>query len=516
MPPDQNAGPANVAAPPVHEDLMAYLEAFLSPPSPRLLLIRGPRGSGKSSLITALNRALKGPRVLVVYRSKRPQEASGSGPANWSSAMSFVLVDSGGEAASDPFSVGAKAALSAPGKLVAPGDDDSIPRPIIDAVERLLAKGGGYLLVDSWDQASEDSLLEHDTGAGPVMATGSVRGLRERMGKSPIRMVIAMRTEPQPGLEEVSDGIVELGWEEPENCRLRVASIPWIVGKPLPDAHFIYSLQDGRFYCPPRLRPDFRAPVGPPAPDPSPVQGSQWPGSAAYADAFGRLRDNSLTAFEMSPFLPPRMMDVMALPAAAQTLLSGGRVLWIPSPQSTPGILCEELLRFVPRDWVLERMRILSASGPDRTLGDLQGIIMTVRIEVGTGNDLRAATAVPVAPAFPDARRFLHDAVEGTPTLFVLSWDGLRAVAAVGGVTYRVPLFPLILGAYERLSHFHGLGFGRNDDPLSAAAFSSVATHLKMEQKHGRTVIWGVRPQTPAYMLDWSDPEGRYALLPVS
>jgi hypothetical protein len=251
-------------------------------------------------------------------------------------------------------------------------------------------------------------------------------------------------------------------------------------------------------------------------PDPQPENPASWPGSSAFASAFGRFRDHALTGFEMSPLLPHRLMDIFALPAASHVLRAGGRVLWVPSPQTTPSAICTELLRFVAHDWIRERLRILSASGADRGLGDLQGVVLPVRMATGSAGDPRATTAPAVGPAFPEAHRFLRDGVAGPPSLFVLSFDGLQALASVIGVAYQAALFPIILSAYVRLPRFHGLGFGRSDDPLAMAALPSAETHLRIREHCGRAIVFGVRPETQGFILDWTEDEGRYTLLPMA
>jgi hypothetical protein len=265
----------------------------------------------------------------------------------------------------------------------------------------------------------------------------------------------------------------------------------------------------------PRLPRDFTVPIGPPDPDPAPGSGTQWPGSASFAQAFGRLADNALTGFELPPSHIPRLIAVIGLPAAAHTLRTGGRVIWIPSPQTPASFLYTELLRFVPRDVVQERLRILSAGGYEDGPEELRSIRLPIRAGSREGPGASGSGGPHARPAFPDAVDFFREDGTGKPALVVLSLEGLRALAAVSGVRYDRALFSLILESYKRLPRFHGLGFGRSDDPLTLAALPSAGTHLKIQERFGRTVIFGARPETSPYVLGWTQPEGRYTLLPI-
>jgi hypothetical protein len=217
----------------------------------------------------------------------------------------------------------------------------------------------------------------------------------------------------------------------------------------------------------------------------------------------------------MPPALSQEYMDVVALPVAVHALLSGGRVVWIPSPQISPSFVCDELARFVPRDGVRDRVRILSASGSDPALGDLKGVVLPARLDGGEGHDLPGATAAPALPPLPDAYQFLQQGRSDRPSLFVISLDGLNAVASVSGRRLRPELFPFTLTIYMQLPKFHSLGFGRTGDPVLQTCLLSAKTHLKFQHRFGRTLIFGARPETPGYMLEWTDREGRYSLLPM-
>lgn len=501
--------------PPDREEVLDYLADFLAQTSPRLLLITGSPGTGKSSLLVTLERRVRGPKIFIAYRispTARPGEPL---PDEGEHTTSLLLVDPDRARPATPEPPGAAAPPGDAAGGAASGMGASLPAPIRDAVARIVGQGGGSVFVDSWDRSSEATFSRSLPAGTPVEMSGLTRQMREAVNRFPLHVVVALAGIPDAGMESLADAIVELKQESVDGCRLRIGSVRKVRWHPLGEPSFLFTLSGGTFRSFPRLTRAFTIPVGPPSPDPVPGEPTLWPGSADFAGAFGRLRHHALTGFEMSPLLPFRLVEVFGVPAAAHVLRSGGRVLWIPSPQAPPSSICHELLRSVNHDWLRERLRMLSAAGPDRTLGDLQSVILPVRRTVGEGGELRTATAAPVGPAFPEGYRFLRDGTPETPALFVLSLDGLRALASVSGVSYPTAQFPLILSAYLKLPRFHGLGFGRSDDPLTQASLPSVETHLKVREHLGRVVVSGVRPETPGYVLDWSDPDGRYDLLRI-
>ncbi|MGD0250365.1 MAG: hypothetical protein ABSB97_05715 [Thermoplasmata archaeon] len=377
------------------------------------------------------------------------------------------------------------------------------------------ARGQAYLFVDAWDRHIETAFAREAPRGAAFEFVATSQSLRSLLRSLRLHVIFCVPDQVDPELQSLADGVVELGWENQDGCRIRVASIPSMRWTPLGESRFGFTLTNGEFCCPPRTSSAFSPRFGPPAPDPEPVEGALWPGSVDFAHAFGRLRDHSITAFEMPLALSQEYMDVIALPVAAYVLLSGGRVMWIPSPQISPSFVCDELVRFVPRGEVAERFRILSASGSDPGLGDLKGVVLPVRLAVTEGDDLHAATAAPVPPAVLDAHQFLQRGRSDRPSLFVLSLDGLNAVASVSGMRFRPELVPFMLATYMQLPKFHGLGFGRTGDPLFQASILSMKTHLKFQHRLGRTLIFGARPETHGYMLQWTDREGRYSLLPM-
>jgi len=497
-------------------DFLAHLEEFLRAPPPETLLILGPAGSGKSTLLRTLITRLRPPGVFLAYRvNQTPPELHRSTEPDVPS-VSLLLVDPNVGEGSAP-----KGPAEAPSHLMgfaptAAQTREELPPPLMEAIVRLASQGGGYVVVDTWDAASEREFRTRaGDGAAVHLVSASAQFMRAQFGRLPVRAILAQTGESDPSLLSESDGVIDLGWEEEQGFRIRVLNILKLRHTPAPESRYLYSLDGGHFYCPPQFAPGFRPPVGPPDADPTPDEPSLFPGSTAFAEAFGRLSYRGLTAIEVPNRFTAPVGDVFLYPLVAHTISVGGRVVWVPSAGSGAAQIVHQLERFVPPDFLRDRLRVLSAGGEERGLGDLRSVVMPVRREASEGGELRAAIAPAVAPLFPDAYRFLLAAPEGRPSLYVIFLDGIAALASVAEIPMKVETYPLVVSSYMRIPRFHGFGFGRADDPITQALLRQVDTHLRVSEKYGRTLLFGMRPRTNPYILDWTDDSGRYSLVPV-
>jgi hypothetical protein len=497
-------------------DLVYLLRDFLHDPAPIYLVITGVAGAGKSSLLRALMTAMPSPKLFVAYRSRGGGSEDAGARGSGLHELSLLLIESGPATAAGP-----APAAESPATMMsfAPASSEAepdLPRAFTEAIVRVAVPPGGSVVVDTWDAASERQFRsEAGDGARAEVVNCPMERLRAQFGRAPIRGVFVLTSPPTRELLSTSDGVVHLEWEEMEGFHLRVISIPKLRRAPPPESRYLYTLHGGEFYCPPQLPPGFQPPIGPPDPDPGPDDSTIFPGNLDFAEAFGRLRFRGMTAFEVEPRFPSAVGDVFLYPLVSHALSMGGRVVWVPSATTTPSEIIGQLARFVPPDFLRERLRVLSAGGSDAALGELRSVAMPVRRESGQGGEIRAAIAPAVGPLFPDAFRFLQSAPDGKPALFVMYLDGIVALAAVAEIPVHIETYPLVVSSYMRIPRFHGLGFGRSDDPLLRGLLGEVDAHVRIAEKYGRTVLLGTRPRTSPYILDWTDASGRYSLVPV-
>jgi hypothetical protein len=325
-PPEPAVGPGSSTLGLAGTHPLALVLRFLAVRTPRLLLITGPPGAGKSTLLALLRRELDGPRLLLEYKIAEEPGSSSSRPAD-RIRVSFLFTDQSGTLRGDDPVTRPPAPTEMPSFVAVEPDDDAGPFPIMDAIGRMGDQGGGYMFVDTWDRLRRPRPPADRAVLDPTEFEVSSSALRRLTGKLPLATVAVLFGEAEPQIESLADGLVKLGWEEQDGCRVRVLSISKLRGSAISEARALFTLYRGQFDSFPRLPRDFTVPIGPPDPDPAPGSGTQWPGSASFAQAFGRLADNALTGFELPPSHIPRLIAVIGLPAAAHTLRTGGRVI---------------------------------------------------------------------------------------------------------------------------------------------------------------------------------------------
>ncbi len=503
---------ASVAAPP--SSVVDRLVALLSGPKPHLLLVVGPPGAGKSSLLRAMIARMQEPVMFVAYRVLAPPPNSGD-PGN--PMVSLLLVDPRAIESVGSSVAGAAAAVPVSFAPVGATASDQYPPELADAIQRLVAAGGGCIVVDSWDRASEDLFRGHAaTGALATQLGASTRTLQDRLGDLPVHMVLSLFTESLEGMETLADAVVRLGYETTDCGPVRTADIEKLRGGGPATGRHVISLEGGEFYSPPPAASAAWIPDRAPDPDDGDASSGAWPGSRAFARAFGRLRDRSLTGIELDELTPNQFIEVISYPMVAAAVHAGDRVVWIPPASTSPAQILDVLGPQLPSEDLQQRLRILSAGGVDPALGPLHRVVLPVRREMRAGGDTRTADAPPIEPLFPDAFKFLQEAPTGGRSLFLLSLDGLRALSTQSGNVYAESTIPLVVSRYARLPRFHGVGFGRRNDPFSQALLPGVEQHLRVLHLHGQTLIAGLRPETPPYLLDRSDPTTPYRLLSAS
>lgn len=474
------------------------LARFLSGSTPRVLLVKGAPGAGKSSLLRAIAPHLAGETAFIAYRAN-PSAPSSGAPDPAAREFTLVLMQR----------------RTAPGgPPPTPSGDDRTPAALRDAYARIRAGGGGCLIIDSWDRGSEETFREIAHGevdVAEVTVTG--RALRELLQRIPLHALVAITTSPDEQFDTESDGIVELGTEEIDGTPIRVVRVSKLRGHTPVGARRPYTLEGGTFYAAPERGPGFLAPFG--APDDPPGDGELiWPGSEEFARAFGGLRPHGITGVDLTDDVPDRLFEVLAFPIVAGALRAGAHVVWIPPGSAPPASVVHALAPLVPAENLNAGLRILSASGYDPDLARNSPVLLPIRRAAGGTREIRSADAAPVAPLFQDAHQFLAQTPAGKPALLVVSIDGLRALASVSSATYDPATFPLIAAAYVQLPRSHAIGFGRVGDPLTVAALPSVDLHIRLRLVHAHPVAFGLRPRTPAYLMDWKE-DGRLRLRPI-
>jgi hypothetical protein len=507
--------------PPEVFDPLQYLSAFVRRSERLFMLVVGEPGAGKSSLLASLIPRLPDPKSFLAYTLPAdPRESEGQA-ADASQEVALLLLHPNwvGQAPSPNPPEPASPPLLA--FTAADRQPESSPsRRASDGFARISGPPGTSLLVDSWDRTSErnfrtlaarDAVVEKLT-----VSLASWTSTQTEILSGSQRYVLCVDSGRARRLLSLADLVVVLHEETAGGMRLRVASIPKVRGEPPAAADHLYTLTDGRFRFLSGLPPELSPEAGPVDPDPTPMEASIWPGSSAFAQAFGRLRFGGATGVMLSQNCPDSLPNVLAAPLAIHVLRSGGRVVWIPAPSVRPSRVLRLLAPFVPPDWMRERLRLLSASREERAQSELDRVLLPLRREPRGGDKLRTDDATGIGPHFPDAYRFLRDKPESALSVLILSLDGVRSTVTAAGSSFDNVTAPVVLGAYTRLTGFHLFGYGDATDPAVPYVRSAVDRLLEADIVHGRPVVAGIRPKTSAYAFDWTEPDGRYRLVPVT
>jgi hypothetical protein len=485
-------------------------------------MVMGASGAGKSTLLRTLVPDIPGPKVFVAYQYVELPPGAVPSPNSEPPPVPMLLVD--------PALAGVPAEPSpgrwAPSSLaMAPQESGSVPAEeppaLTRSVRRLIEAGAGTLVVDSWDHGSNEFFRSQAPGpecVRTITAPGSaIAGMQSSLVTNPLRVLIAVALEVGQPMISMADAVVELREEVHEGGRVRVVSVPKARGAAGPPLRpRLYTLEGGRFRSFAPLPATFRPPVSPPDPDVEPTAGALWPGSASFARTFGRLRHGGVTIMGLSADCPETVPHALSLPLVIHALREKGRVVWIPAPSMRPAQIVSELKEQVPDELMRDQLRILSAGGDDPSLGDLRSVVLPLRREsVGGKRPSREEINARDGRFFPDIYRFLRDRPGPTDAVLVIALEGLWAAALEMGLEINRSLVPVELGFYTRLPRSHILAFGNAADPIIPHVRPAVDTLLHLEFVHGRPVVFGIRPRTSAYVLDWPTSDGRFELVPV-
>ncbi|HTW40357.1 MAG TPA: hypothetical protein VMF04_05840 [Thermoplasmata archaeon] len=512
--------PARVDAPesksPDLGEMLDFVTRFLFP-GPRFLLVEGDAGSGKSTFLRSLVERVPGPKAYVAYHALAP---SGSGEAP---PTPMLLVDPQREPGPSP--PDERDPAHSPLLAFVPHDPQS-PRSATRILTELAAHVAGppigTVFIDSWDRGSEAYFRSRASSPSQIRnlltPANEQAGLQMELISTPANIVLAMDSKLAPTVSSTADAVLSFRDDPYPPGVVHHCSITKIRGATRGPTPSVYTLENGRFRSLPPLPADFRPHIGRTDPDPTPAAESIWPGSAAFAEAFGRLRYGGTTAFTISPHIPDPIPIAVAAPIMAHVILSGGRVIWAPAPEVRPARLLSVLKPAIPDDFLRERLRIVSPAGDDRGLGELRSVMLPLTRTVGEGGgtDLRTAISPGVGPAFPEAFRFLRDRPEGTPALYIARVEGVKAAIAAAGVQLDPDTIPAVVAYYTKLARYHLVLGGPPTDPVMTALLPMAETLLRLEMLYGRAALVGVRPVQRPLVLDWPDPKGPYSLVPAA
>ena len=486
------------------------LSQFLALRGPQSLVIRGPPGSGKTTLAVALVESFQGHRLFVSSRVSRDDLTLGF-PLLQTVNGHLEVIDA--SRIREPVRKVATVIARARQALVN-GATNSVdverflwlPSPLQEAWSRLPVDAPAIVVIDSWDALIESYLgVPPAAGEEPVPDRMEVeRLLLDQMSESKAHVILVLERAEPTHLEYLVNGVVTTRGEMNDERLERWLQISKLRYLRVDNATYPFTLEGGRFEA---ITPTLQ--VLPPSlgvfdPDPEPNSRSLWPGSRAFAQAFGRLPFQRQTLVECDDSVPEVGPSSLVLPAATSTLKSGGRVLIIPPP----GLPAEEVFT------------VFAARGSPDQLRDNLRIIQTNPQGAPTAPD----TPSIVDPPSPDEAKqrtfweFLRATAAGTRPMLIISYaEGLEMLQPGREPGNNFSAVASAPREYLRSTRIHTMVIARSSDPSLSTLRRLASLHIQLRDRVGRVFVYGVQPHTPGFVLiqQGGGAEGGYGLLRV-
>jgi KaiC/GvpD/RAD55 family RecA-like ATPase len=500
--------------------LPSELTDFLQLPGPQSLLIRGPPGSGKTTLGLALLEQAAGTRILVTNRVSS-EELLREFPWLGKDGSSKIEIVDTADLQYEDIAATKKAASrvleTEPRDRAELADFLTLPTAVQKAWSQIPTHSPSTVVIDSWD-----ALIEHALGDsaarpdGPRDRAAVERALLRWMGRAPAHLVLVLETDLQGQLDYLVNGVAVTRRELVNDRLERWLHLPKLRGIRIANGAYPYTVEGAKFQCIEPLRPYTEIHRGHIDAKPDEMPGFIWPGSRSFADAFGRLALGRVTVIEVDDEVPDYVVQHLLTPPKIQTVLSGGRVMVIPSPSLTADDIFLPIEDAHPPGRLSDLFRVLDVTGqlaratrgshPER----LASLLATK--DIGPPD--------PTAdPEDNEISRWLSGGVRGgAPSLATLYETGMEAL----GVALKVPITPestRILASSIQASlvgqNHHVIAVGRINSPLLQPIRALASIHLRLTDRQGRELIYGLKPWTPGFVLTESRGAGPYDLLRI-
>jgi KaiC/GvpD/RAD55 family RecA-like ATPase len=506
--------------------LPAELREFLGLPGPQSLLIRGPPGSGKTTLCLALLEAAAGHRMLLSSRVSQAELSRGFPWLGENGHANIDIVDTGAIEAT----LREVARSAAETSRVVQGVDAAhrelseflwLPAPVQEAWSRLPPDAASIVVIDSWDALVEQYL----GGYGPPVEGLPDRAEVERIllrqlarGRSHVVIVLERREETQ--LDYLVNGVI-VTQREMANDRLeRWLHLPKLRGIRIANAYYPYTVEAARFQCIEPIQAYAEMRKGRFEPEPDAMPGHLWPGSRSFAENFGRLPVGKTTLIETDSELQDQVLQLLLAPMIASVANQNGRALLIPSPSLSAKDVWESVRGTVARTKLEQAFRVVDTTGQLEgaarySVQEFRPMIMSLR------------SLVPAAPPAPgsleppetEVRRFLAGGgANAGPVLSAIYVSGFSSLAAA----LRTPLtadqidsFPAMVQSALGGAPMHVVVLGRTGVPLFESLRSIAAIHLHLRVRQGRVFAYGSKPWTSGLVLTEGTETAPYDLLRI-
>jgi KaiC/GvpD/RAD55 family RecA-like ATPase len=503
--------------------LPSELRQFLALAGPQSLLVRGPPGSGKSTLCLALLEAFGGDRLLITSRVTQ-QELEREFPWMGSAPTSGIqVVDA---SALDPpyrggFTGGTEATILAdgdPGEREALTEFMMLPAPVQEAWSRLPTTRPAAVVIDSWDALVEQYLGVRARHGSEALDRSEVeRMLLRRMGRSPCHLILVLEREEQSQLDYLVNGVVVTRRELSDDRLERWLLIPKLRGIRVASSSYPYTVEGAKFQCIEPVRTPSSLPQGAIDPEPDAVAGQLWPGSRSFAGNFGRLPLGKISVLEADEDLPDEVLQHLVRPAIASTIARGGRVLLVPPASLSAEDIWSGLGEVAAGRPLAPSFRVVDVS---RELGPTAAVVRPELVaSIVPSNSLMASSSNPTG-GDAELTRWLRgeSPASAAPGLVVAYVNGLESLAA----SLRVAITPDVAATFIANvqttlggANVHLIALARPGTPLANSVRSLAAIRIEVRGRLGRVFLYGAKPWTPGFVLTEASDGGPYDLLRI-
>jgi len=500
--------------------LPAELTDFLQLPGPQSLIVRGPPGSGKTTLGLALLERAAGVKTLVSNRVSSDELIREFPWLGKDGASRIQLVDT-----TDAQYEDVPAAKRGASKLLETERTDrnqlteffALPSAMQRAWSQLPSDAPSTVVVDSWDALIENALTHGTTRPdGPTDRASIERTLLRWMGRAPTHLVLVLETDQQSQLDYLVNGVVVTRRELVDDRLERWLHLPKLRGIRIANATYPYTVEGAKFQCIEPLRPYAEIHRGDIDPKPDEMPGFIWPGSRSFAEAFGRLALGRVTLIEVDDEVPDYVVQHLLTPPKIQTVTSGGRVMVIPSPSLTADDIFLPIEDARPAGRLSDVFRVLDVSGQ---LARATRVSHPERSACLLSTKLLSAPDATTDPDDNEISRWLSGGLRGgAPSLATMYETGVEAL----GIALKAPITPeatRALAASVQSSlvggNHHVIAVGRTNSPLLQPIRALASIHLRLMDRQGRELIYGLKPWTPGFVLTESRGAGPYDLLRI-
>ncbi len=500
---------------PIPRELMDFLKL----PGPQSLLIRGPPGSGKTSLSLALLEAFSGARYYITNRVPGEDVLLAFPWIGENSSRGIKVVDNTGESVN----LAQRARLliqPVPTVLMdSPAESQELteflwlPEPLQEVWSRLEPNRPALVIIDSWDALVEAYLGTRTTGAVDLPSREEIeRALIRRMGRSRTHLLFVLEREEQTHLDWLVNGVTVTSREVVHDRLERWLTLYKLRGVRIENPVYPFSLDSAHFECILPLKPYSHLRGGRFDPMPEVMPGHLWPGSKAFAASFGRLPLGGTTLIEADREVPNHTSEILLAPVLASTLERNGHVLMVPNPNTLPEDVWASVHGCVDKHRFLSNVRfLLPPPGPNQRSSEFDAAA------VHLGRRTPASMGHPSEEA--SLERFLRSGASAeSPGLLIVFAQGLPALANSLGLAWSAELatqLPSQIQSAVRGSPLHAVVVGVTDSPMLDPIRPTAALRLHLHQRQGRVFLYASDPWTPTFVLTEGTDQSPYGLLRV-